>query len=136
MVPGCIAPLDKMPLTRNGKIDRGALPDPGEILDSDGAPSAAEEAQTPYHEMLIDIWRQVLGVSQVGIDDSFFDLGGHSLLAMQLMSRISQTFRVEIPLRSLFESPTVAGLYEKVERGDQSQERFAAAADSACRKGW
>jgi acyl carrier protein len=126
MMPGWIVPLDKMPLTRNGKIDHRALPDPGEILDSETAPSAAGQPQTPYHEMLIDIWRQALGVSQVGIDDSFFDLGGHSLLATQLMSRVRKAFGVEVALRVLFDHSTVRSLGEVIEEAVRAGHGVAA----------
>jgi acyl carrier protein len=64
--------------------------------------------------VLADIWTQVLGLEQVGVHDHFFELGGHSLLATQVISRVRQAFQIELPLRSLFEAPTVAGLGEQI----------------------
>ena len=113
MVPAVFVMLDSFPLTPNGKVDRRALPAPGETRpESD---KAFVGSRTPTEELLADIWSQVLGVERVGIYDDFFDLGGHSLLATQVVSRIRETFQVEMPLRRLFETPTVAGLAEGLE---------------------
>jgi len=91
-----------------GKVDRMALPSPG------SARPALEESfvapRTPVEEALARIWAGVLKLEQVGIHDNFFDLGGHSLLATQIISRVRNTFQLELPLRALFESPTVASL--------------------------
>ena len=115
MVPAVFVLLDAFPLTANGKIDRRALPTP------DGRRPELDEAfvacRTPTEELLAEIWRQVLGVEQVGIYDNFFQLGGHSLLATQVVSRIREAFQVEMPLRRLFETPTIAGLAESIEGG-------------------
>jgi len=112
MVPSAFVRLEAMPLTPSGKVDRRALPAP------DQERPALEEVfvatRTPVEELLAEIWAEVLGLEQVGIYDSFFDLGGHSLLATRLISRLRDAFQVEIPLRSLFEAPTVAGLAESV----------------------
>ena len=112
MVPAAIVNLDGLPLTRNGKVDVRALPSPDQV------PSLVERVlvapRTPIEEGLADIWRQVLQLDQVGVEDNFFDLGGHSLLATQVISRVRNTFRVQLPLRSLFESPTVAGLADQI----------------------
>ncbi len=113
MVPAGFVMLDSFPLTSNGKVDRRALPSPGEARPELG--KAFVEFRTPTEELLADIWAQVLGVERVGIYDDFFDLGGHSLLATQVVSRIRETFQVEMPLRRLFETPTVAGLAEHLE---------------------
>ena len=113
MVPAIFVMLDRLPLTSNGKLDRRALPSPG-----DARPELDEgfvDFRTPTEELLVGIWSQVLGVERVGIHDDFLDLGGHSLLATQVVSRIRETFQVEMPLRRLFETPTVAGLAESLE---------------------
>ena len=114
MVPSGYMVLPSLPLTPNGKVDRRALPEPSMER---GAPAAA---RTPAEELIAQIWAEVLGVDRVGIDESFFDLGGHSLLATQVVSRLRQTFGVEVPLRRFFQGPTVVGLAAAVEseRGD------------------
>ncbi|MHC0062944.1 non-ribosomal peptide synthase/polyketide synthase [Nostoc sp. UIC 10890] len=107
MVPNAFVTLESLPLTPNGKVDHRALPTPdlhSEALDKYVAP------HTPIEEMLAQIWAQVLKVEQVGIHDNFFELGGHSLLATQLVSRIRNIFKVELPLRELFAAPTVTEL--------------------------
>jgi amino acid adenylation domain-containing protein len=107
MVPSFFISLDELPLTTNGKLDRRALPAPGR----QGADADSYVApRTPVEEVLCSIWQQVLGVERVGVHDNFFDLGGHSLLAAQLISRLRAAFNVELSIRSLFQSPTVAGL--------------------------
>ena len=107
MVPASILVLDRLPLTPNGKIDRKALPA------IDGTPELATAYQAPRNpveEMLSNIWAQVLGVERVGVYDNFFELGGHSLRATQLVSRVREAFKIEVPVRSLFDAPTVSGL--------------------------
>ncbi len=115
MVPAIFMLLDAFPLTVNGKVDRRALPTP------DGRQPELDEVfvacRTPTEELLAAIWSQVLGVERVGIYDNFFQLGGHSLLATQVVSRIREAFQVEMPLRRLFEAPTVAGLAEDLDIG-------------------
>ncbi|MGI2909664.1 condensation domain-containing protein, partial [Tolypothrix sp. VBCCA 56010] len=108
MVPSYFVVLDAMPLTPNGKVDRRALPSPSGQLESHNfvAPRTAIE------EMLAGIWASLLGIERVGVYDNFFESGGHSLLATQLISRVASTFAVDLPLRSLFEQPTVAALAE------------------------
>jgi amino acid adenylation domain-containing protein len=113
MVPSAVVFLESLPLTSNGKVDRRALPSRGQTIpDIDGGFAVF---RSPTEELLAEIWRQVLGVERVGIHDNFFDLGGHSLLATQVMSRIRESFKVELPLRRLFEAPTVAGLAESID---------------------
>jgi surfactin family lipopeptide synthetase C len=110
MVPEVIVLLDRMPVTANGKIDRERLPSA-----ENTGPQVVEEfiaARTPVEELLAGIFQKVLKLDRVGVNDNFFDLGGHSLLATQVVSWISATFGVEIGVRSLFETPTVAGLAE------------------------
>ena len=108
MVPGNFVQLDALPLTANKKVDRRALPAPDGArpeLDNKFVPprTAAERA-------LAELWREVLGIEKVGIHDNFFELGGHSLLATQIISRIKMACTVDLPLRALFDSPTVAEL--------------------------
>jgi len=108
MVPSAFVLLKALPLTPNGKVDRQALPAP------DHARPELEKTfvapRTPTEEVLAGIWAEVLGLERIGIHDNFFELGGHSLLATQVTSRLRTAFQVEIPLRQLFESPTVADL--------------------------
>ena len=112
MIPSLFLLLDTLPLTGSGKVDRRALPAP----DAERA-ALAESFLAPrsgVEEMLASIWSDVLGV-RVGTNDNFFELGGHSLLATQVMSRVRAAFGIEIPLRSLFERPTVGELAETIE---------------------
>jgi acyl carrier protein len=107
MVPSAYVLLDALPLTANGKLDRDALPDPGaEALPQRPyvAPRNDVEAQ------LCVLWEEVLGVPAVGVQQNFFELGGHSLHAVQLMARVRERFAVDLPLRSLFQEPTVENL--------------------------
>ncbi len=110
MVPSAVVVLDALPLTVNGKVDRRALPDP-EV----GADDADAAPRTPTEETLAGIFAEVLGAARVGIHAGFFDLGGHSLLATRAILRIREAFGVDVPLRALFEAPTVAELARVVE---------------------
>jgi acyl carrier protein len=108
MIPSFIVILNALPLTPNGKIDRKALPAPnttGLISKEDFV-----SPDTPTEEIIAGIWSEVLGLKHVGIHENFFELGGHSLMATQVISRLRKAFEIEIPLRTLFESPTVGGL--------------------------
>jgi amino acid adenylation domain-containing protein len=112
MVPSAFVTLDTLPLTPSGKVDRKALPAPdGEI----GREQEYVTPRTPSEEIIADIFAAVLGVPNVGIHDNFFDLGGHSLLATQIVSRLRDAFQMELPLRSLFEKPTVALLSDRIQ---------------------
>nr|WP_279636042.1 non-ribosomal peptide synthase/polyketide synthase [Corallococcus terminator] len=120
MVPSAFVALESLPLNANGKVDRKALPKPEAGAERTKVYVAP---RTETEEVLASLWAQVLGVKQVGVQDSFFELGGHSLLATQAVSRIRTAFNVELPLRALFEAPTVAELAQKVESARQSGRR-------------
>jgi amino acid adenylation domain-containing protein len=112
MVPSAVVTLDALPLTANGKVDRKALPVPDLTQVDDAEQYVA--ARTPVEAALVEIWEEVLGVERPGIHQNFFDLGGHSLLAMMVVSRLREVCQVELPLRAIFEAPTVAELAEHV----------------------
>jgi len=105
MVPSVFVHLDALPLTPNGKVDRQALPAPDQSRPD--LEKAFLAPRTPVEETLAGIWVEVLRLERVGIHDNFFELGGHSLLATQVMSRVCKAFQTEIPLRTLFEKPTI-----------------------------
>jgi len=113
MWPSAYVLLDALPLTPSGKIDHRSLPAPDPTRPELDKVFVAP--RTPVEIKLAEIWAQVLGLERVGIDDDFFELGGHSLLATQVISRVRDAFHIEIPLRSLFERPTVAALAERIE---------------------
>jgi acyl carrier protein len=106
MVPDILVPLDSLPLTTNGKIDRRRLSEiskPGSQTDDNFV-----APRTQLEEDLAGLWAEILKVERVGINDNFFDLGGHSLLATRLIFKLREHFNVELPLRALFEAPTIA----------------------------
>jgi amino acid adenylation domain-containing protein len=113
MVPSLFVLLDQMPLTPNGKIDRNSLPAPHHHRDQSDPHFLS--AHTSTQQKLGEIFGQMLGIKNVGIQDNFFELGGHSLLATQVVSRAKQAFEVELSLRSLFEKPTIEGLARQIE---------------------
>lgn len=120
MVPPLFVSLEALPLTPSGKLDRAALTGKGSLVAA-GSPFVA--ARTPTEEVLVKLWADLLGVKKIGIHDNFFDLGGHSLLATQVVSRIRERFQVEIPLRRIFEAPTIEQLALSVVRDSlQSQD--------------
>ncbi len=113
MIPSSFVFLNALPLTPNGKVDRKALPVPDNIR-----PELEEDfvaPRTPVEEVLAEIWAVVLGLKQIGIYDNFLELGGHSLLATQILSRVRDTYQVELPVRELFDRPTIAGLAKSIE---------------------
>ncbi|NLD46803.1 MAG: amino acid adenylation domain-containing protein, partial [Clostridiaceae bacterium] len=111
MIPSHFMQLLEMPLSANGKIDRKGLPEPEENESSYIAPESDTE------KALADIWREILGVERVGIDDNFFELGGHSLKASVLVLRIHRDLDVEMPLKQVFERPTIRGIAEYITKG-------------------
>ena len=117
MVPSYFVQLEKLPLTQNGKVDRKALPEP------DGRVETGSEYEAPRNlieEKLVSIWQEVLGSIRIGINDNFFDLGGHSLKATSVIAKIHKELNVEIPLKEIFKTPTIAGLYEYIKGLEES----------------
>ncbi len=115
MLPSAFVFLEALPLTPSGKIDRNALPAP------DGSRPELEtvfvEPETAVERTVAEIWKKVLSLDRVGVEDDFFALGGHSLLVIQVASRLREEFRVDLPLRSFFETRTIAGLAHRIEKG-------------------
>ncbi|MBE9162160.1 non-ribosomal peptide synthetase [Tychonema sp. LEGE 06208] len=133
MIPSAFVLLEAMPLTPNGKIDRRSLRAP----DTNTAEfeSNFTDPRTPEEQLIAEIWAEVLGLERVGIHDNFFELGGHSLLATQAIARLREAFQVEVPLRSLFESPTVATVTESLLQYRAEQTLKAPPIDRASREG-
>ncbi|MGH3847239.1 MAG: amino acid adenylation domain-containing protein, partial [Pseudonocardiaceae bacterium] len=109
MVPAAVVVIDALPLTPNGKLDRKALPEPRWERESGG-----EAPRTPVEELVAGLWSELLGVEGVSRHDGFFDLGGHSLLATRAVSQVRERFGVELPLRALFEAPTVEAFARRI----------------------
>ncbi|WP_375476969.1 amino acid adenylation domain-containing protein [uncultured Nostoc sp.] len=112
MIPATFVILEALPLTPNGKVDRKALPAPEltQLSSSNYVPPT-----TPIENLLAGIWAEILGLEKVGIHNNFFTLGGHSLIATRVISQIRQVFKIELPLRYLFEKPTIALLAKEIE---------------------
>jgi acyl carrier protein len=131
MVPAEVVFMEAFPHTPNQKIDRKALP----ALESGSAACDAgfDPPTSDVEKALADLWRHLLGVERIGRSDNFFELGGHSLMAMQLVSRVRDQFDADLPLKNLFEHPTLAGLAEVIEaltwssNGDKPAPAFAVA---------
>ncbi len=117
MIPASFVVLDALPLTPNGKVDRRALPAPDQTRSQQDfvAPS------TPVEELLARLWAEVLGIESAGMHDNFFALGGHSLLGTRLISRVRESFGVELPVRTLFEAPTIRDLAGHIEAALRDQ---------------
>ena len=121
MVPSAYVFIDELPLTPNGKLDKKALPKPAIARDESEVYVAP---RNDIEERLVRIWSDVLGVERIGIHDDFFAMGGHSLLAAQLVSRVTDSMQVGLPIRRLFDTPTVAGIAEHVETLQWGVESF------------
>jgi acyl carrier protein len=119
MVPSAFVVLDSLPLTPNGKVDRQALPEPdrgsADLEQVYVAPRNASE------QAIADIWAEILGVKRIGVHDNFFDRGGHSLKATQIVSRLRKMFGSEIPLRYMFQFPTIAELAAVIDSTTKTQ---------------
>ena len=124
MIPSTFVFLKAMPLTPNGKIDRVALPAPDEARPDMQRLFVAP--RTSLEKEMADIWAEFLKLNEVGVHDNFFELGGHSLLATQVVSRMRKALNCELPLRSLFESPTIAQLAEQIGSKATDAERLLA----------
>jgi hypothetical protein len=124
MIPQVFVLLAELPHGIGGKVDRKALPapTPAGLDGTDGRtpPRSATEL------LVADVWRQVLGIADIAVDDDFFQVGGHSLLATQVISRLNATLPVELPLMALFEDPTIAGLAQRISRQAESEQRSPA----------
>ena len=112
MIPLAWVSLRQMPLTANGKVDRRALPVPQDRPEEAGD---YIEPRTDLERLLSDIWAAVLRIDQVGVQDNFFDLGGHSLLATQVVTRIGSSLSIELPLKHIFDYPTIEQLSSQVD---------------------
>jgi acyl carrier protein len=112
MIPAAWVALRQMPLTPNGKVDRRALPAPQSRPEELGEYVAP---RTELERILTELWAQLLRVDQVGVEDDFFELGGHSLLATQVVVRIQSQLSIDVPVKAVFECPTVEKLAARVE---------------------
>ena len=126
MIPSTFVFLDALPVMSTGKINRRALPDPGNQRPDLGFPVVSP--QTRVEKKLASIWEEVLSLTQVGIHDDFFDLGGHSLSASRVVSRVIQAFQLELPVKALFDSPTIAEMAAVITK---NQARLADESDLA-----
>ncbi len=124
MMPSHFVMLETLPRLPNGKLDRKALP-AADYIRLDGEQDFVAP-RTPTEELLADIWAQVLNAERIGVYDNFFDRGGHSLIATQLVSRVRETFQVELPLRVLFTTPSVAGLAQNIEALQRQKQHLTA----------
>jgi acyl carrier protein len=114
MLPSAYVVLEHLPLTPNGKVDRRALPAPE--YDRNMLGGAFVAPRNSLEELMAEVWREVLKREQVSVHDNFFELGGHSLLAAQVVARLARLLKVELPLRRMFEAPTIAELAGDVAR--------------------
>ncbi|HKX28230.1 MAG TPA: amino acid adenylation domain-containing protein, partial [Blastocatellia bacterium] len=121
MVPPAVVLLGALPLTRNGKVDKSALPEPERVAAP--AESRDDHYRDAYEAMISGIWAEVLKVTHVDRDDNFFEIGGHSLLATQVISRIREVFGVKIGVRTIFEEPQLEGLARRIEKALRAGEK-------------
>ncbi|WP_051967514.1 non-ribosomal peptide synthetase [Kitasatospora mediocidica] len=126
LVPGTWCPLDVLPLTTNGKVDRAALPSPAAYAKAVKEAKAAKEAGAAEEEAVAAVFAQVLGLEKAGPQDDFFELGGHSLLATKVVARLRRSLGVDLPISAVFDHPTVAAL-----AGQARTARLAATASNA-----
>ena len=117
MVPSAFVMMDALPLTPNMKVNRRALPPPSQSLED--LETGFVSARTRLEKRLVEIWCEVLKLETCGVEDNFFDLGGHSLLAIQVQARVRREFQVDVPLRRMFERPTVAGIAKFIEASEK-----------------
>jgi len=113
LIPATFVVMETLPRTRTGKVDRKNLPQPQSRRSQYGNEYVAP--QTEVESVIAEVWQKLLRVDRVAINDNFFELGGHSLLATQVINKLRETYSIELPLRTIFESPTIAGLAEQVE---------------------
>ena len=118
MVPTNFIEMEVLPLTPNGKLDLKALP----ILSEQSAENTVYP-RTPLEELIASVWSQVLGIKEIGVQDSFFELGGHSLLATQVVSRLQEVFQIKLPVRELFEYSTVEALSKRIDQLRKERKR-------------
>jgi acyl carrier protein len=128
MLPSVYLFLDKLPLTSHGKVDRSALSQPEEGVRELDVPFVGP--RNAIEEVLAEIFTEVLKIERVGINDNFFELGGHSLLATQVISLVRKAFQSDLPLRKLFEAPTVASLAALLVAGESSPGQFEKRAET------
>jgi acyl carrier protein len=126
MLPSAFVFLTALPLTPNGKVDRRALPEP--VAPGLGSDRPSSESGTAFERLLMQIWIDVLGVEQIGLQDNFFDLGGHSLLAFRVMNRIEELFDADLSLATLFGAPTFADFANAILENLADKERIEATA--------
>jgi acyl carrier protein len=119
MIPSAFVLLESFPLTANGKLNRAALPAPDEARPE--LQKVFVAPQTELEKEIAEIWSSVLKLNKIGIHDHFFELGGHSLLATQVVARVRKAFHLELPLRSIFDSPTVAEFAERIEKAKDAE---------------
>jgi surfactin family lipopeptide synthetase A len=113
MLPAAFVQLDEIPRTFSNKVDRQSLPDPD--LTQTRLRKEYEAPESSTEKSIASIWSELMGLEDIGLSDNFFELGGHSLLATRMISRLREEYNVYLPLRVLFEAPTVAGLAEQID---------------------
>ncbi|SKA48553.1 HAD-superfamily phosphatase, subfamily IIIC/FkbH-like domain-containing protein/amino acid adenylation domain-containing protein [Chitinophaga eiseniae] len=119
MVPAYIMQVQEIPLTVNGKIDYRALPDPAAVM-----PASAARPRNSREAGILDVWRQVLGNGNMGIDDNFFDLGGHSLKAIQVVNRLQKELKIKTSLKDIFDAPTVRAFHDATKEADEQTFKY------------